>query len=51
MDSITTTLYGTSHKGADYTLRGFHDEFMRQGPLPLKLMRQALLSGNTAPLL
>lgn len=38
-------------KGADYTLRGFHDEFMRQGPLPLKLMRQALLPGNTAPLL
>jgi uncharacterized protein (DUF885 family) len=38
-------------KGADYTLRGFHDEFMRQGPLPLKLLRQALLPGNTAPLL
>jgi uncharacterized protein (DUF885 family) len=38
-------------KGADYTLRGFHDEFMRQGPLPLKLMRQALLPGNKAPLL
>jgi uncharacterized protein (DUF885 family) len=38
-------------KGADYTLRGFHDEFMRQSPLPLKLLRQALLPGNTAPLL
>jgi len=38
-------------KGSDYTLRGFHDEFLRQGPLPLKLMRQALLPGNTAPLL
>ena len=38
-------------KGSDYTLRGFHDDFLRQGPLPLKLMRQALLPGNTAPLL
>ena len=38
-------------KGPDYTLRGFHDEFLRQGPLPLKLMRQALLPGDTAPLL
>ena len=38
-------------KGSDFTLRGFHDEFLRQGPLPLKLMRQALLPGNTAPLL
>lgn len=38
-------------KGADYSLRGFHDEFLRQGPLPLKLMRQALLPGDKAPLL
>jgi hypothetical protein len=38
-------------KGASYTLRGFHDEFLRQGPLPLKLMRQALLPGDKAPLL
>ena len=38
-------------KGANYTLRGFHDEFLRQGPLPLKLMRQALLPGDKAPLL
>lgn len=36
---------------ANYTLRGFHDEFLRQGPLPLKLMRQALLPGDKAPLL
>lgn len=38
-------------KGPNYTLRGFHDEFLRQGPLPLKLMRQALLPGDKAPLL
>jgi len=38
-------------KGADFNLRDFHDAFLRQGPLPLKLMRQALLPGNTAPLL
>jgi uncharacterized protein (DUF885 family) len=35
----------------NYSLRGFHDEFLRQGPLPLKLMRQALLPGDKAPLL
>jgi uncharacterized protein (DUF885 family) len=38
-------------KGPAYSLRGFHDEFLKQGPLPLKLMRQVLLPGNTAPLL
>ncbi len=36
---------------SSYSLRGFHDEFLRQGPLPLKLMREALLPGNKAPLL
>lgn len=38
-------------KGAAYTLQGFHDEFVKQGPLPLKLMRRVLLGGDTAPLL
>jgi len=38
-------------KGAEYSLQGFHTEFLRQGPLPLKLMRQVMLPGNTAPLL
>ena len=38
-------------KGPAFTLQGFHDDFLKQGPLPLKLMRQVLLSGNTAPLL
>jgi uncharacterized protein (DUF885 family) len=38
-------------KGSAYSLQGFHDEFVKQGPLPLKLMRQILIPGNTAPLL
>jgi uncharacterized protein (DUF885 family) len=35
-------------KGSAYTLRGFHDEFMRQGTLPLPLMRRVMLPGDTA---
>ncbi len=35
-------------KGSAYTLRGFHDEFMRQGNLPLPLMRRVMLPGDTA---
>ena len=30
-------------KGSDYSLRGFHDAFIRIGPLPLPLIRRALL--------
>jgi uncharacterized protein (DUF885 family) len=30
-------------KGAEYSLRGFHDTFIRTGPLPLPLIRQAML--------
>jgi uncharacterized protein (DUF885 family) len=30
-------------KGSDYTLLGFHDAFVRLGPLPLPLVRRALL--------
>lgn len=29
--------------GKDYSLQKFHDEFIKQGPLPLPLMRKALL--------
>ena len=32
-------------KGAAYTLQGFHDEFVKQGPLPLKLMRRVHAAG------
>lgn len=35
-------------KGSQYTLREFHDAFLRQGPLPLKLMRRILLPADTS---
>jgi len=38
-------------KGSGYSLQGFHDEFVRQGGLPIPLMRRIMLPGNTAPLL
>jgi len=38
-------------KGSRYTLEGFHDEFVRQGGLPIPLMRRIMLPGNSAPLL
>jgi uncharacterized protein (DUF885 family) len=38
-------------KGAGYTLQGFHDAFVKQGGLPLKLMRQVLLPGDSGPTL
>jgi uncharacterized protein (DUF885 family) len=30
-------------RGASYSLQGFHDEFLKLGPLPLPLMREAML--------
>lgn len=38
-------------KGADYSLKTFHDEFVRQGGLPIKLIRRILLPGDTGPTL
>jgi uncharacterized protein (DUF885 family) len=38
-------------KGAAYTLKGFHDEFIRQGGLPLPLIRKIMLPGDTGPTL
>jgi len=32
--------------GRRYTLRGFHDAFLAQGPIPLPLMRRALLGAE-----
>ena len=29
--------------GAQYTLQGFHDAFIKLGPLPLPLIRKAML--------
>ena len=34
-------------KGAAYSLQRFHDEFVRQGGLPMKLIRRILLPGDT----
>ena len=33
-------------KGAEYSLQGFHDEFLKQGPLPIQLMRKAMLGSE-----
>jgi uncharacterized protein (DUF885 family) len=38
-------------KGSTFTLQEFHDAFVRQGGVPLKLMRQLLLPGDTGPTL
>lgn len=38
-------------KGDAFSLQGFHDEFVRQGPLPLRLMRKVLLGSDSASLL
>jgi uncharacterized protein (DUF885 family) len=36
--------------GDRFSLQEFHDEFMRQGPMPLKIIRKAML-GNDSPTL
>jgi uncharacterized protein (DUF885 family) len=36
-------------KGQSYSLQSFHDEFIKLGPLPLKLVRRIMLPGNTEP--
>jgi uncharacterized protein (DUF885 family) len=38
-------------KGNGYSLLRFHDEFVRQGGLPIPLTRRILLPGDSAPLL
>ena len=38
-------------KGTSYSLDQFHTDFVRQGGIPLKLMRKILLPGDTGPLL
>jgi uncharacterized protein (DUF885 family) len=37
-------------KGSQFSLREFHDNFMKQGFPPIKIVRQALL-GNDSPVL
>jgi uncharacterized protein (DUF885 family) len=38
-------------KGDAFSLQEFHDNFVKQGGIPIKLMRQVLLPGDTAPTL
>ncbi len=38
-------------RGASFNLQQFHDDFLRQGGIPIKLMRGILLPGDTAPVL
>ncbi len=38
-------------KGSAYTLKDFHNEFVRQGSLPIKLIRKIMLPGDTAAVL
>jgi len=38
-------------KGAEFSLQKFHDDFVRQGGLPIKLIRKIMLPGDTGPTL
>jgi uncharacterized protein (DUF885 family) len=38
-------------KGSAFTLRDFHDQFVKQGGVPIKLIRRILLPGDTSPVL
>jgi uncharacterized protein (DUF885 family) len=38
-------------KGSDYKLETFHNDFVRQGGIPIKLVRRILLPGDNAPTL
>jgi uncharacterized protein (DUF885 family) len=38
-------------KGSDYKLETFHNEFVRQGGIPIKLIRRILIPGDNGPTL
>ena len=38
-------------KGAAFTLQGFHDDFVKQGSIPIKALRRILLPGDNGPTL
>ncbi|MGI8764924.1 MAG: DUF885 domain-containing protein [Gemmatimonadaceae bacterium] len=38
-------------KGSNFSLRDFHDTFVRQGGIPIKLIRRIMLPGDTASVL
>ena len=38
-------------RGTNYTLEGFHNDFVRQGGIPIPLVRRILLPGDRSPAL
>ena len=38
-------------KGAAFNLREFHDDFVRQGGTPIKIIRKLMIPGNNQPTL
>jgi uncharacterized protein (DUF885 family) len=38
-------------RGSRYSLREFHDQFVRQGSIPIRLVRRILLPGDRSPVL
>jgi uncharacterized protein (DUF885 family) len=38
-------------KGSSYSLQNFHDDFVKQGSIPIKLIRRILLPGDNGPTL
>jgi hypothetical protein len=38
-------------KGEGFSLEKFHNEFVRQGGVPIKLIRRIMLPGDTGPTL
>jgi uncharacterized protein (DUF885 family) len=38
-------------KGSSYSLKNFHDEFVKQGGVPIKIVRRILLQGDNGPTL
>jgi uncharacterized protein (DUF885 family) len=38
-------------KGKDYKLEAFHNDFVRQGRIPIKLIRRIMLPGDKGPTL
>jgi uncharacterized protein (DUF885 family) len=36
-------------RGKDFAMQAFHDEFVRQGGLPIKLIRRIMLPGDSGP--
>ena len=38
-------------RGSNYSLKNFHDEFVKQGSIPIRVIRQRMLPGNNGPML